>query len=577
MKDNYTSVGLGKTLFNSGVTTVCPAAEVPDIEIVLTERHSRKKASGAWPEMAIKKLLPSIDLDRAKIAENRDVLKPSVVEEQLNQKFPFFDYLKNNNLDRFSSRLNENIKWIPHHLCHAYAAMIMSPFKDAIILVLDGAGSNLNDFSDRFPERGLFSTGSPKKGDAQNLLEECSVYLLRDGKLECVEKYWQHFYPSKKNPPHWFSSGLGTLYEKSAEFIFNDKRASGKVMGLAAFGQPSKIENRVEYLENLPWQQAFRGKSKKDWETSNKFSLFADVAASVQQHFEETQIARCLGLKNRFSEFNNLIITGGCALNCTTNMKIFQKKIFDSIYIPPFPGDECISLGAASYLYHNDLSYPWSPYKHELQNSYHGSKSSVPSDDQIREQFQSFNIVKPDSIAAYAADVLASGSVVAWFQGRSETGPRSLGNRSILVRADKKGVKEYLNANIKFRESFRPYGSSVLFDRSHEYFEVPKGFENPFMSFAVNTRIEYKEKLADITHADGTSRMQTVRKTQNPLFYKLIEHVGDKTGIYCVLNTSLNIMGEPIVETVSDAKRLLESSKVDGLAIGDFYITKKSN
>lgn len=577
MKRNLASVGLGKTLFNSGVTVVKRTDQIPDIEIVLTERHSRKKASGAWPEMALKKFLPFFEKNEIEIAENRDVLKPSLVEEHLNRTFPFFEYLKSIRLDRFSSHFNQKIQWIPHHLCHAYAAMMMSPFRNAIIMVLDGAGSNLNDFTEKFPERDLFSPGSAKKNEDQNLLEECSIYLLQDGKIECVEKYWQYFYPSKKHSPHWFSSGLGTLYEKSAEFIFNDKRASGKVMGLAAFGRAEPLNDRIEFLENLPWTKAFHGKSKKDWEASDKFSLFANVAASVQQHFEVTQLVRCLDLKNKFPLFKNLIITGGCALNCTTNMKIFEKNIFDSIYVPPFPGDECISLGAASYIYHNDLKNLWQPYDHEIQSSYHGCKLSVPVEDQIKTQFQGFNVFKPQNIAEYTAEVLAKGAVIAWFQGRSETGPRSLGNRSILVRADRKGVKEYLNSRIKFRESFRPYGSSVLFEKSHEYFEVPQGFENPFMSFAVNTRPEYLEKFADITHQDGTSRMQTVRKTQNPLFYELIEQLGKKTGVHCVLNTSLNIMGEPIVETVSDARRFLESSSVDGLAIGDFYITKKSN
>jgi carbamoyltransferase len=170
---------------------------------------------------------------------------------------------------------------------------------------------------------------------------------------------------------------------------------------------------------------------------------------------------------------------------------------------------------------------------------------------------------------------LARKWLIAWFHGRSESGPRALGNRSILARVDVPGLKDDLNARVKGRESFRPYGSSVLQEHAAEYFEVPSDFEAPFMSFAPRVKPKYAELLKEVTHVNGTSRIQTVSEGQNPRYRALIQALGDLTGLYCVLNTSLNIMGEPIVETMQDAKRFLEGTPVDALVLEDVVISRK--
>ncbi len=397
---------------------------------------------------------------------------------------------------------------------------------------------------------------------------------MDSGKIKCVFKSWQNFSESKINFPHQWSEGLGSLYEKSAEYIFNDKRAAGKVMGLAAFGKASKLEVRSVFLDTLDWKDAFKGKGKTQWESSNRFSLYADIAATVQNHFEESVLRLVKKLRSEFPEYGNLILTGGCALNCTTNMKIFDQKIFDQIYVPPFPGDESIGLGAASLLYHERSGNVWEPRSWSSQHGYFGSPNSVPQNHEIEQKFASFKVEKPNSITDFTSQKIAEGAVIGWFQGRSETGPRALGNRSLLARADKPGIKDHLNLRIKMREDFRPYGCSVLFDKASEYFKVPSGFENPFMSFAVQTRPQYLDILREVTHFDQTSRMQTVRQTQNSIFYDLIEKVGQRTGIFCVLNTSLNVMGQPIVETLEDAYKFLLNTPVDGLAIGPYFVSR---
>lgn len=572
MKKTY--LGLGKTLFNSSAAVIeSTAGDDLQIELLLSERLNRKKASGVWPEQVIENLQKKFNLQKAAIAENRDVIHPAKIELFLNKQFPFFEHIQSKNLGLFSSHFNPAVKWLSHHLSHASAATLMSPFEKALIVVMDGAGSSYEDFLEGDPEKHQYPVANYNSQFPH--FEECSVYLMDHGELQCVKKNWQVFLKNSKDTKHSFSEGLGSFYEKSAEFIFNDKRAAGKVMGLAAFGKAYEFQKRSLFLEDLDWKQSFQGRSKTDWEESKKFSLYANVAASVQEHFERSVLSLVTELHQKFPAYENLILMGGCALNCTTNMKIYETGFFKSIYVPPFPGDESIGLGCASYLYHQDNQNKWQPRVWEQQHGYFGSTESVPTEEQILKIFEGFEVIRPNSIDEYTAQKISEGAIVGWFQGRSETGPRALGNRSILARVDTHGLKDHLNANVKKRESFRPYGCSVLHEKAHEYFEVPKGFDNPFMSFAVKTRAQFKEAIAQVTHYDGTSRMQTVREKQNPRFHGLISEIGKRTGLACVLNTSLNVMSEPIVETVADAKKFLLNTPVNALAIGDFYIQKK--
>jgi carbamoyltransferase len=216
----------------------------------------------------------------------------------------------------------------------------------------------------------------------------------------------------------------------------------------------------------------------------------------------------------------------------------------------------------------------WKPFQRDLQTSFLGPKSSVPTEEKIRNVFSQYKLSVESEIHKKVASEIADGKIVAWFQGRSECGPRSLGHRSILARPDRTDLKNYLNSHIKFRENFRPYGCTCIWEKAHEIFNVPAGFENPFMSFAVPVNEKWKQKLQHVTHVDGTSRMQTLHESQEPLFYKLLLEVEKLTGLPLVLNTSLNIMGEPILETIEDAERFFKDSAVDGLCIGNVWITK---
>lgn len=557
-------LGLGKTLFNS---SVCYLSDDENLEILLTERLTRKKGSGLWPTIALKNLTSRYDLSDASIFENRDVEDPARIETAMNLQFPFFEYLKANKLEKFSRHFNSEIRFATHHAAHACAAAFMSPFEKALILVIDGAGSRANLFSANHPEKNLL-------GFLPDATEERSLYFLNNGVINCAEKKMQVFNKSVNHPSHFFSEGLGTFYEKASEFVFNSKRSAGKVMGLAAVGRATKVADSKAYFENLNWAHQYKGKSKKEWEDSPHFQKYCDLSADVQAYFEEDYIGYIKKLKQAYPEYTNLIIAGGCALNCTSNMKLFNLGLFENIYVPPFPGDESIGLGTAymSYLNSNNV---WRAKPFEKQHGYYGPLSSVPISEDVVRVFAGYEIVKPASITEFAADLLTEGRILGWFQGRSESGPRALGNRSILCRPDKPGVKDQLNRQIKFRESFRPYGCSTLHEKAHDYFEVPQNFENPYMSFATNVRAGFRQALNEVSHIDGTSRMQTVRSTQNKLFHELILKFGNKTNLYVLLNTSLNVMGEPIVESLTDARNFLDKVPVHGLVVGEYFVRRK--
>jgi carbamoyltransferase len=567
-------LGLGKTLFNSSIChmTVDDKLNLSP-EIILTERLTRKKVSGHWPKEALLKILPTLNIDQLEKVENRDVITPKEYEQGLDSIFPFVDSLKETDLKQFLSLEENDIDFIPHHYCHALSSLFLSPFKKSLIIIMDGAGSKSNSFKGF--EQELFSGFDQNKKISEiDLNEECSVYLQEGSQLTCIYKSWQKFIKDS-NTKHYFSEGIGTAYEKIAEYIFNNKQASGKVMGLAAFNNGHSFESRIEFLKSLNWEQSFQSSGKADWEASKNIEKFKQISSDVQLNFEQRYASLLNQLKKNFPDYENLILAGGCALNCTNNMKILKSGLYKKIFITPFPGDEGISLGCAYYPVIRSTPQSWKPSTPEKQISYYGSRSSIPTETEIHKLFQDYEIIKPESISDYVSDHLMNNEIIAWFQGRSECGPRALGNRSLLCRIDKPQAKQYLNDHIKHRESFRPYGSSCLFEKSQEYFDIPDDFENPFMSFACDVKEDYRELFKEVSHIDGTSRMQTVRKEQNERFHSLLNAFGDKSGTYCLLNTSLNIMGEPIVETIQDAKNFLDQTNVLGLCVGDYFVFKQ--
>jgi carbamoyltransferase len=459
---------------------------------------------------------------------------------------PFFEFLKKKKLEVYSRKFNKEIKFIPHHRCHAEVARLFSPYEDAVILVMDGAGSEL----------------------IPGEHEEFSIFELKDGNLRFLENKLQKF---ERYQDKWLSDGMGIFYETCADYVFGSSEASGKLMGLAPFGVAIDVQDRLFYLKNLDWKGAFKKGSKADWENSIHLTHYQNIAATAQLEFEKNLFSILENIRMNYSQINNLILTGGCALNCTSNMKIIDKGYFQNVYVPPFPGDESISLGAVITAIKPEQVKvrSW-----DLQTSYWGAKTSVPNEIVVDKLFSNYTVSRPENLGLEVARLLNSGNIVAWFQGRSECGPRALGNRSILASPFVKGIKGILNSDIKFRENFRPYGSSVTWEDAHKYFQVACGFDNSFMSFATKVRNEFTEQFKEIVHIDNSSRMQTVRVEQNKVFYDLLKNFEQLSGFPILLNTSLNIMGEPIVETTEDLYRFFYQSKISYCICGTMLVKK---
>lgn len=556
MSEKY--LGIGKVLNNSSVSVINNNDE---IEISLTERLSRKKNDGTWPYLALK----SIDIKNAKVAENRDIVTPQFFEECLNERMPFFEFIKKLKLEDYLSSSGNN-SYITHHLAHLFTALYLCKNDKAIIVVMDGGGTH----SSVFKENTLIDGESLFLGGT-NEHEEFSVYLKDGDSIKCVDKQWQEYKVSSIDREYSYSFGAGNFYEVIAEYIFGNRLDTGKVMGLAPFGVAKDVSSPYEFMESLPQDSMY--KPSENWSEVFEERGYPDIAATAQKYFEDKYIGRILELGRKYPSYKNLIITGGCALNCTSNYKLYKSKLFNSIYIPPYPGDSGISLGLANYLRFNETG-ELSTNKEVSTLSYVGPFSSIPNDDQILELFKDYTIKKSDNVAKEVAKLLNLNHVIAWFQGRSECGPRSLGNRSILASLKYPSLKNYLNENIKFREGFRPYGASCLIESASEYFDVEDSFESYYMSFAVDVRPQFYETFKEVMHVDKTSRIQTVSHSQNSRFYDLIKEYGKESGVNCLLNTSLNIMGEPIVESLLDLKNFFDKSKISYLCVGDFIIEK---
>jgi carbamoyltransferase len=270
----------------------------------------------------------------------------------------------------------------------------------------------------------------------------------------------------------------------------------------------------------------------------------------------------------------NLCMAGGVALNCVANGRIAREAGFENIWIQPAAGDDGIAIGCAYYGYLAILKKQRSSV---MQHAYLGAPYSdqdarAAADDWLV-RLQTINTSSKD-ICRDTAKLLSQGHVFAWFQGRSEFGPRALGNRSILADPREAGMKDKLNKRVKHRQAFRPFAPVVLAERANEIFEGDE--ESPFMLLVKRVRPEWKDKIPAIVHVDGTARVQTVRQDQNERLYRLLKEFDAITGVPVLLNTSLNVKGEPIVETPADAVACFLSTGIDYLALHDTLIAKRA-
>lgn len=522
-----------------------------------SERVTRKKHQGLFPYLALKELKTAFPEDWLRLSPEAVALNafgpsPQEFEEEIRSKNDAHDDLiLAYGLELTSFRTNPAARALTHHICHAYSALIAPPFSRALVVVVDGMG-NLGRVFPPDHSEARFALGQERN------FEFLSVYGLDGPKLTPFEKM---FSPLSFEGNRKRSLSPGALFENASTLIFGDWTQAGKVMGLSAHGKPKRDFSFTQLQNHL-----------LEVSLPQEFKDRADLAATVQFVFEEWMLRELRRLRKAYPEFENLILVGGCALNCVLNDRLRREGLFQRVFVPPWPNDEGIALGAALALAHEkNLWHPGTP-RESGSSPFLGTE--LRADDRLVE-FPGVKKTKLPSLHA-AAQFLEKGKILAWAHGKAEVGPRALGHRSILVRADLPGIKDRLNQTIKFRENFRPYGVSVLKESVADFFEVTADADSPFMTFAPRVKTQHRKLLEEVTQPDGTCRIQTVTLESFPELAELLESLKELGAPPILLHTSMNVMGEPICETSEDVFRFFEKSAVDGLVLGDWLFEKDS-
>ena len=364
-----------------------------------------------------------------------------------------------------------------------------------------------------------------------------------------------------------------------------------KVMGLAPYGKPSVDLSRIirpapggwEFDWSFvradppiksPFEALYATKLTEAIGAPNRMpsapitDFYRDVARSTQAVTEECLLRVVDHIRAIIPGSRNLCYAGGLALNCSANRRLLYSGWFDHIYVSPVSSDRGLALGCA-YLGAVMLGdKPW-----PIWNAYLGSSYS---DGEIAQELRA-NGCRFEEVgdpAAVAADLIADGKIIGWYQGRSEAGARALGNRSILASCASREMRDRVNARIKFREEFRPFAPSVLQDRVAEWFVTNGEADFPYMTFTLDAIADRAQQIAAVVHVDSTARIQTVRSSDNELYYELIRRYAAQTGVPVILNTSFNLKGQPIIETPRDALMTFYGSGLDALVMGGHLVRK---
>lgn len=544
------------------------------------ERFTRKKHDISFPINAIEYCLKSQGITISDISYIGFYEKPFLKFERLLyqhlQTFPlsYKTFLGNipgwvNEKLRIPRIIKKKLKYmgdilfIEHHLAHAASTFLVSPFKKATILTVDGVGE--------------WTT------TAYGIGEENNIHLMKEIRF-----------------PH----SIGLLYSTITAYLgFRVNNSEYKVMGLAAYGNMDRETN--EYYKKLLqiidiksdgsyrfdmsyfiYQHANKMPSKKlcmllNGDVRNQkheiTKRHKDIAAAVQLMTEDilTKIIRHV---HSVTGCENLVLSGGVGLNSVYNGKILRNSNFKKIWMQPNASDGGTSIGAAAYVYNSILG---NKRKFVQENAYLGPAYSS----QEVKLFLGANKIRysefkdENELVEKCAKLIFDNNVVGWFQGRMEWGPRALGARSILSNPCNKNMQEILNLKVKHRESFRPFAPVVCEDDALTYFEcdVPIPEPTDFMLMVYPIKKQWHHKIPAVTHVDGSGRLQTIRKDQNPLYYGLIKEFGKLSGIPIIINTSFNIRGEPIVCTPFDAYKCMMGTGIDYLVIDKFLIKRSDN
>jgi carbamoyltransferase len=466
-------------------------------------------------------------------------------------------------LDRPTSWMDwSRVTFVNHHTAHAAASFFMSTHERSALLVVDGHGSPLLERATG-DEVETISIGC---ADQQSL----AVQTMQTGIRKRTSSTWQY---ATDNSIGWF-------YEIVTMALGFGRTGQGKTMGLAAYGTPSLLDSMSTFVE-IPPDGRFQFDPYGgiwDWLTEtlagrpSAMQLRADLAHAAQEIFVDAIVAAALEAHRRCPS-PILSFGGGCALNTLANSMILERTPFEHVSVFPAAGDNGLSVGAAFYGAHVLLGQP----RRADAPDWRGRAVYTGRDytsEEIDAALETAPVAasRPLDLAQDTAHALLDGETVAVCRGRSEIGPRALGNRSLLALPTTARMRDHINLSIKERESFRPLAPIVPIEHVTTYFEGVE--ESPYMLLVAQVRDEYRECLAAVTHVDGTARVQTVRSADNPFLHRLLGLVGDATGVPVLLNTSLNFRGKPIVETPRDALELFTQRPIDMLVLDDRVVRK---
>ena len=465
---------------------------------------------------------------------------------------------------------SDKVVTLSHHVAHAYSAFGACPFDEGVVMVVDGVGNYCVD---------VHEPGQLTDGVNPLARESESYYRFRGAELETLKKVWLEPTRGFLSDEFFFMPGLGALYSRVSSYIFADWNKCGEVMGLAPYGRPGAFpplaHMRDGELEVPEWTAAFNTPwlpdSDPNWEKSRHVKHWEDLAWRVQDDTEMVLLARAKWLRETTGA-KNLCIAGGVGLNCVANGRLARESGFDNVWIQPASGDDGIAIGCALY---GHLHLQKKPRSYVMTHAFLGrSYDDNDVDAALTKGLTRYETAarRSEDICAEAAKLLADGSVIGWFQGRSEFGPRALGNRSILADPRSASMKDTLNARVKHRQAFRPFAPIVLEERAADIFEGEG--DSPFMLLAARVRPEWRDRIPAIVHVDGTARLQTVTKDTNERLYQLLKEFEALTGVPVLINTSFNVKGEPIVETPRDAIDCFLSTGIDVLILHETLVTK---
>ncbi|GAA2363240.1 carbamoyltransferase family protein [Streptomyces cuspidosporus] len=572
----YGATGVGRNLL---VGHDAAAALVVDGELVAAveeERLSRVKKTSDFPVNAIEWCLESagVGLDQVDVFAFPWRFSPAVAEEMITQicdsDLPVtakFDALRSTG-ELYTDMLSRDAVYsdfvqrtgyepdpnklvlVPHHLAHLMCGAYLAGGGDAAFLVSDGRAETLSSVM-----------GEVRDGVVR-LFEDSAVPM---------------------------TSSLGVAYGRITRYLgFVPNNDEYKVMGLAAYGPPPRHNPLLEHVVRLHENGTYTISIPRDKDAY--YALFDSLfdgggvkreefdfrvkVAGMAQHMVEAITAHQLRTLTAASSLDTLLFEGGLALNCVANTKMLERSSFTGMEVSFGASDPGVAIGAAVYtagLRNRPATAATTPY---LGPSY-GERQVLDALKEYADRVEWQEEPDAASVADRTAELLAGKNVVGWFQGRAEFGPRALGNRSILANPSFPDIKDIINLRVKHREPFRPFAPVVLESEAPRVFEMGKKTSSPYMTFVFPVRKEYRERIPGACHVDGTARVQTVDERQNPALAELLRVFTARTEVPCLLNTSFNVAGEPIVCSPRDALDCFLATEIDYLVIDRYVVTKK--